>query len=586
MINSLINRGGMNYISCTIMILLFTPFHSCNKEKGNNSVEGMDEDGRTTIVVTVLGIKDDNIVLNANRMRSVIGSAHDDIGEIISHEEGFDSRISVGDMESIATHKIFAKNEITGKSEFLKATKMEDDIVYHLLIYKAADNSIAYNRKMKSGEQIKLVVDAGVIYNWIAYSYNTNVPADLPIPTNAGTSGFMPADVKVPIGNNTDFLFDSGNITPIALVNTPLGIFFEHKTARIAVELNTMGMFADIKEAEIEVSQLKTGVFDLISGARTGILSDVPAVTTSKFERAADSNYDDRQVAYFYTADETTLANLTVVLKSLTIGLDDYAVDNGSPTRVFGDLSTAFNSANFKPIIGRSKLFKIDLIESPVTTRGTANFLGASCCEVITKWARANLYYVEGHNPYRFQHINHQTTEPNTYFSVGSVLPSIFAASEAIADPCELVYPENTWRTANSSDYNVLVGGIASTILYSYPGLNPNRVANQYIEYPVTSPAVPQYPHNNLRFNYNGSAIAVALVEGLVQLSLLNSTGIASIWTNSKSLDLLSILDLGHNYYYGTASTQGVTFELLSINLLGSVNVINSGFRNIRCVRQ
>jgi len=127
---------------------------------------------------------------------------------------------------------------------------------------------------------------------------------------------------------------------------------------------------------------------------------------------------------------------------------------------------------------------------------------------------------------------------------------------------------------------------MASTILYSYPGLNPNRVANQYIEYPVTSPAVPQYPHNNLRFNYNGSAIAVALVEGLVQLSLLNSTGIASIWTNSKSLDLLSILDLGHNYYYGTASTQGVTFELLSINLLGSVNVINSGFRNIRCVRQ
>ena len=278
----------------------------------------------------------------------------------------------------------------------------------------------------------------------------------------------------------------------------------------------------------------------------------------------------------------TVLPNLTVTLKNITIGLDAHAVSENILTRVFSGLSSTFSVANFTPVLEQSKLFKIDLIESPITTVSNGG-------NVTTRWARANLYYLGAldHNPYRFHHLNQQTQDLNTFFAARAVVPQLYATAGTVEDPCTRVYPANTWRQATLLDYQGLVGrsllegGIISA-------KTPTYVFEKYIEYVASGTAAP-YPNTNLRFNLNGSAVGLSLVDGLITLSLGTIGQTAALWTSSPLIDLGPVASVGQWHFDGTNTSDAVATALLDISLFpglgGGLDVIKSGFMNIRCVR-
>ncbi|UIR55975.1 fimbrillin family protein [Sphingobacterium sp. SRCM116780] len=530
---------------------------------------------KTRLTVSVLGIVEGGVIGNKGQSLATKAAVKPGLAiasEIVSHIEGFDSRFSVVEDEFKGDRMVsISNNDKEGTATTVRAESMSNGIYYHLIVYKVSDNSVVASQVMRSGDAVQIIVDGGVQYKWVAFSYNTAVAADLPAVAD-------PAAPVVSMGQNKDFLYASGTITVNSL-NTPLGIVFSHKLARIGVELNTMGMFADLNTATVvNENQLKTGNFNLLTGTVTGALTTIATASTSTFTRPTAYGFDDRSTAYFYTADPASLPNLNIKLTGLSIKLDAYAVSQSQATRNFGVLSTVYSSPNFVPVLGQSKTFRIDLLESPITT--TSNNGGA----VVTRWARANLYYVSGdHNPYRFHHLNQKTQDNNTFFAFGAIHPQTYATEGAEADPCALVYPTGVWRQATRSDYQGLVG---RSILEGgfISAKTPTRVAGQYLEYAAVGTASP-YPTNAVRFNLNGSAVGVSLVVGLIDLNFGFYGQNAEVWTSTSLISLPPLVSLGAIHYEATGTTHGLVTDILDLQLLGAVNVVKSNFMNVRCVR-
>ena len=104
----------------------------------------------------------------------------------------------------------------------------------------------------------------------------------------------------------------------------------------------------------------------------------------------------------------------------------------------------------------------------------------------------------------------------------------------------------------------------------------------RYIEYTATETASP-YPKIRLRMNFNGQGIAIDILN-LVGLNFGSTYGSsAHIWSNDEGANVL--ISLGGWYYYANNLGSAVNLELLNIGLLGTINVIQTPFKNIRCVR-
>lgn len=562
-----------NCVSAVVLLSFLVCMNiGCSKDRD----KGTESDGKTKLVVSVLGTEDSGGGNTAKVAPGVIVAENKVLPtEIVSQSAGFDTRFSMVTEEASSAHVVMVNDGTSKESTAVRAAALPNDIVYRLLLYKASDNSFVTSINMTSGNPLSIVVDGGVQYKWIAFSYNTFSAADLPTIANN-------AAPVVSLGNNRDFLYSSGTITPAGQQTTPLGIVFKRKMARIGVEVNTVGMFADLNQATLTNSgQLKTGNIDLLTGNISNTLTTVATATASATNSIDGYAYNDRKVAYFYTADPTTLTNLNVTLTSLIVNLDAYAVSQGQPTRSFGALSTVFSSPNFTPVLGQSRTFRIDMLESPITTVSNTPLGGSP---ITTRWARANLYYAgdSDHNPYRFHHLNQMTQAGNTFFSAGATKPQIYQTSGSEADPCLLVYPAGVWRQATQNDYEGLVGRLLLT------AKTPTYVNGQYIQYAATGTAAP-YPTNNLRFNLNGSAVGLSLVAGLIDLSLGFYGQNAEYWTSTKLLNIPPLLSVGQIHFDGSNSSAGLTTALLDISLLpglgGGLNVVKSNFMNVRCVR-
>jgi hypothetical protein len=104
----------------------------------------------------------------------------------------------------------------------------------------------------------------------------------------------------------------------------------------------------------------------------------------------------------------------------------------------------------------------------------------------------------------------------------------------------------------------------------------------RYIEYTATETASP-YPKIRLRMNFNGQGIAIDILN-LVGLNFGSSYGLsAHIWSNDEGANVL--ISLGGWFYCANNLGSAVNLELLNIGLLGTINVIQTPFKNIRCVR-
>lgn len=570
----------MNRILCLLFLSLLCTFQSCTKkESGTTAVDNKDG---AVLLVSVSGVQDDDIIIaNVSKVSTVLESNMEVDGEIVSHEAGFDSRVSVEKSVREDDKEGLIKKASNQAANNQAKTKMANGVYYNLMIYRASDNALVYNEVMIAGEEKKLVVDAGVAYKWNAHSYNTTVQADLGIKPTLDSP-------NVPMGNNQDFLYASGEITVEAFKPTPLGILFEHKTARIAVELNTMGMFADLDQAELSIDgQLVTRDFNVRTGTMTGNSSTLSSVGSNVLVTPPGYGFEDRKFVYFYTTSTANLPNLKVKLKSFKIKLDAQAVGRGVPTREFTNLTSEFTSANFAPELQKSKRFKIDLIESPITT--VSNELEAIFGEkdrITTKWARTNVYYVSGHNSYRFHHLNDAPdSNSNAFFAAGAVLPNSYIKKDAkFQNPCDSVYPKGVWKQATTRDYDGLVGvpRVGGLLGFARDPLPSTFVAGHYIEYNTTAPAVvAPYNNNKLRFLLNGSGSGVSLLGNLLTINIAQFGGRAQVWAYNSGN---AILDLGVNHYDGDATNRKISTNILEISLLG-INLVKSNLMNVRCVR-
>ena len=548
-------------ISCLVLGQML--LQSCSKE---NTKGGFYSD-EANINISVLGVSDKgddgNMKLKASSAIREAVKAPDQIQGKLLNFNSFDAVVSLEKAAPTASRISIGRGASSDKSNGLAAELVETGVTYRLFFY-TEDGDFVTSAQLTSGTPGDITVPKGDNYNWYAVSYNDT--EDIPAVDLENPSLALPA--------NKDVLYASGelNIAADASDETiALGIVFEHAFARIAIELNTMGMFADMESAVVEVSgnDAKTGTLNILTGTITDLTDATATIDYSSFVDV-DANYSDRKVAYFYTAAEDQLGALSVSLKGLSLAIDD-----GS-TRSFTSLATSPSVFNFDitPQRGSSYTIRVDLVESPLTFDGV-------------QWARQNLYYTGGHNPYRFHHTYAHTNNRNSYFSFQALTPNNFGIE---SDPCLEVYPAGTWRQASQDDYETLTG---TPVLGGIGGVTGEQDVTYgtengmgYFEYEVTTGTGAPYPGNNLRFNFNGSGISLGLVNGILELDLGSTYGNSvRVWTSSKVLDI-GILDLGAWSYGNQGTTEGRLYaSVLQLGLLGAIDVLESEFMNVRCVR-
>ncbi|WP_219226473.1 fimbrillin family protein [Pedobacter antarcticus] len=560
-----------NYIPKIAVAILFVfagqLFQSCSKNKAEDEVPGDTRlDGK--ISVKVLGIDEDDDVAVINpkgnvASKSVARETGTTPRKTIIYP-GFDAVVSV-ERDVLKQPNIAIGNVpkgISSTSDLLAVSAMATNVKYRLLLYKT-DGTFVSSTPLVSGTAGAVDVAKGTAYNWYAISYNNtdDVPdvADHANPTLALPGG-------------KDALYASGSITIPANGpdgNSPLGITFKHSLARIAVELNTMGMFADINTAAVAVSGIvvKTGTINLKTGALSNLVNYTQTVNYASFSDVL-APYHDAKVAYIYTADAVTPAALTVTLTNLALDIDNGTVR--SFATLLGTTPSVF-TFNVTPQLGKSYRALVNLVESPLTLAGV-------------RWARANLYNPGGHNPYRFHHTYAATNQRNSYFSFKGIVSADYGTN---GDPCSLVYPAGIWRQASEPDFRTLVGGALG--IGAQP-LTPGTAGGiRYLEYNNSTGTVAPYPSNKLHFNYNGEGVGLALVAGIIQLNFNGTYGAsAQVWTGTAGIDLLGLIGVGAWDYSGNTGILGTSgalgVSLLNVSAIG-LDVIKTNFKNVRCVR-
>ena len=563
---------------------------SCAKDQDQNGVE---QTGETKISVSIAGI-DERPVVDASKKASAAQQA----APKITSYDAFDVQVAQSNQIQNRSSKLKIKGSSSANSAGLKAAAVEPDTKYSLYLYK--DGVFVSSTELVAGTPGSIAVEKGVTYTWSAVSLNseTAVPA------------FDPANPVLDIPEGTDVLYASGTL-PVASDATTIAlpITFQHQNSRIAIELNSMGMFGNMTAATVAVSGLtsQTGDLNVITGEWSNLQASTQTLDFEDFENI-DPAYADAKVAYVYTVAAETANNVSVSVGGLTIAHADGA------DRVFPATPVAFTPIAVTPVNGSTHALTFNLIESTIATGTGANQV---------RWARSNLYYEEGHNPYRFYQNNVQTpaNEGKGYFAFGGIIPRKFA-TDISQDPCALVYPAGVWRQPLHAEFAPLTtsNGLLTNVLGNLLGLliaapapdasQANPTTSTFIDYAAavtggTGNTAFGPESNTLRFNHNGQVTNINVLtdigpDGLIELDLGTSRGVsAALWTNQNNLDL-GLAQLGASAYLGgRRSTVGVpplipgvpflgaqgTVELLSdVNVLG-IDLISSTFKNVRCVR-
>lgn len=555
---SFIPKGIPVYALFVLSVLFF----SCDRKSDSLGKIG-DLDGMLTVKVVGSSEYSAAEIAKLASTKPVISTEAEDevVTEIVEHP-AFDVQTSFS-KNSLNKSNLPLLGQV-GRPNFGKgslfAVKIKEDVKYRLVLY-TEDNQLFEDQILKAGEDAKIVVNNGTSYKWYAYSHNTEDD-----PVGFGTDG------KIDIPEGVDFLYASGtiDIPEESEDNHTLDITFAHKLARVQVEVNTMGMFADIEDATISIDgwSPQTAKLDLFSGDLSDETDYALDFEFSDF-RVIEPPYKDSVQFTIYTAGSPS-GNLDLKITDLKLKIDDESIRDFGPVLSSTPMNFSFTNMNLEP--GKSYTALANLIESPLELDGV-------------RWARQNLYYKGGHNPYRFYHTYaHHEDDQRQSFAFRAEQPNIFAAENSTGDPCALVYPEGTWRTPKDSDFNNsinkrnLLGGRA------YPQTNGTDDGKGYAEYTQTNGLEAPYPGNDLRFNMNGYGFEVGIVENLITLDFGQQGSRGHYWTHDRLLELPIVGGLGANYFPVVSSGNNMSTKVLSLALIG-INVLKSDFCNVRCVR-
>lgn len=566
------------YRSCALVVLAALFFQSCSKESGNGTLGEVVTDA--VLAISVTGIEGE-ITRSSNGPLMKLASASGEYSyrsaeaaeplqvELVSNAD-FDAFLTVENGQNIVKPDLAKQASVGARSvdRLNAATKpMTAGFKYHLILRQKDNGQVVYSGGMTAGADFKIDVVKGQTYEWYAYSYNNSDPVPPP-PANL-------ANAVIPTGGaSDDLLHAAGEVTvsnpanPGAAIVMPLGIVFKHKLRRVMLELNTMGMFADLLEAEIELGDdyFTAGNMNVLTGAVSGNQAITGQRTHTDHQPIEGHNYNDRRAFYFYTTKTTAIPNFKVNLKRFKIALDEPGL-----TREFTTPAVYTFSSLPAGTLGQSVAAKIDLVESALTVNGV-------------QWARSNLYYQAGHNPYRFGHMNRQTRAENTFFRAFSTQPG--TGTRVAGDPCELVYPVGLWVGPTYEQLEALKNTNAA-IFGNY---------GTYIRFtPVNENTSTVYPHSKLHFNLNGR-VNGGLLGALAHNGEHRN---AEIWSDNRTIDLLGLANLGISYLElenhdkgGLLGTSPTRTRNMSTTLLGDLGLLGitlldaGGRRNVRCVRQ
>lgn len=484
-------------------------------------------------------------------------------GNVEEHET-YDAKVSFGNTST--SQKASASTAV--RTNAPKAATLTPGVQYRVLLYNT-NGTLAQNKVAISGQPLAIDVVKGATYNWVAYSYNKDANTSLPDITDA-------ANPTVSTGENVDLLHATGTIsipTTSGTITTALNINFAHKLRRIAVQLNTEGMFADLTAGSVTFDDATSGnffekaTFNLKTGAivpSTNSTFTVPTVTA--FERTAGHGFDDRNVFYFYTAKTDAITNAKVKINSFSIKLDDASTRNFTTAATMNPFTIPAISA-----LGKSQMPNVDLIESAITVGGV-------------RWARANIYYhpTITHNRYRFHHLNVQTNMRNSFWPWHGLTPD---NNTGTGDPCRQVYPIDTWRTPNPAELTTL-----RNTTPTYKTTSPRNIS-----YAGTGVSAPYPNGNTLTFPQNGEGGGLELLGiSLIPFNVSDAGARVHLWSDDPTIDLLNLVNVGVTFYNGRnqnvplvgerQSTDMTTTLITDVTLLG-INVLQSGYKNIRCVR-
>lgn len=548
------NIRPLHWTIASIALLIggSTTFSSCSKD--NAPTEETTKIEGTKLVLNVSGIDE-------NQRISTKGATHTDGTEatrtkVLEFAE-FDAVLETSNNLPASVSQSLAKTAAAnGSSASKRAAAIENGVKYRLYLFSQDGTQLLSSEQFTAGTQGTIDVTQGTTYKWVALSYNS--ADDVPNVTTANT--------KISLPGGKDILYASGEVTvPTggSTVNVPINIMFAHKFARLAVELNTQGMFANMTGAKVAVAGIKTATIDVANGTLSDLVSADHEIPFANFTDI-DPLYQDAKIAYTYTADPVAVpGGIKVNVSNLALRIDDNSIRQFSATPV----NFAFN---ITPVLGNSHHLLVNLIESPLTIEGT-------------RWARQNIYYQAGHNPYRFHHTYAHTNARNTYFSFKGLVPDQFGKN---SDPCAEVYPKGVWRQASESDFRKLTGvlGIGGKQT-TYGSVN----GRGYFEYDASGTAAP-YPGNKLRFNFNGGSNSFGFVNGVLQINLANYGDRAELWTGTSGLNIGGLLGLGAWYYHAERGAFNIHNDDLTANLLNvsaiGVDFIETQLKNVRCVRK
>ena len=314
-------------------------------------------------------------------------------------------------------------------------------------------------------------------YDWYAYSNNTTVNNDIP-DIRSGNSLEVTSE-------NKDLLWAKGEIlASSATTNQRLGITFQHKLARMQVNLDYRGLFInsmpnyDFNLALTGASPtFRKGRLDLTTG--NFVIGSHQNYAPSVAPNFPETGYLDRQTFYFYSSEAKTFGTVKINYTNLNYTTYDgknvvYDQSHNKSVTLVGT-----GSGNIVTEIGGNTVLNFIFIESSVRS-GNAT----------TKWARANLYY-EGdaaRNPYRF---HRQTTQignpPDDNFMVRSFkIPNkdMFMKNHKkpdtyvnrpevdqnnttlypLGDPCSEVLPQGAWKKPSLNDITNFVNTIPNVL--------------------------------------------------------------------------------------------------------------------------
>jgi len=561
---SFYNINASRLTMAIMLIFAGAVFTGCSKDKEADVVAPAGDGSK--LMVSVVGVADlEELSVNTKMAGAALKSTvkTDDVmpSKMLSMN-GFDALMEVERNAIPASKLVITDKKSNTAAAGLRAEAVATGVKYRLFLYKA-DGTFVSSTLLTSGSAQPITVETSTTYNWYALSYNNNEDV-------ADIVDRAQPSIKLPVGK--DVLYSSGTVTvpdANAGTNTALGIVFKHSLARVGVEINTMGMFADMSKVGIKVSGIavKTGTLALKTGVLSNLVDTAQTVDYSSFKNV-DPAFADAKIAYIYTADTQTASPMTVSVNALELKIDDGSI------RVFSTLPTTpsvFTFNNFPRKIGATYTARVNMIESALTVDGV-------------RWARQNLYYVGGRNPYRFHHTYKHTNATNTFFAFQALTPESYGLNN---DPCTLVYPAGVWRTPSANDFYALEGDLLLGIGGEPHVYGQSDGSLGYVEYTNTGQGtLGPYPGNRLRFNMNGEGVNLSLVENLIQVGLGTTYGVnAAYWSRSEILRIPGVLAAGALNYNATGNNTSLGTALLNLSLLGNVNVAKTNFRNVRCVR-